>query len=208
MSNSHPFSIPASTIHNEQAETPCLLVCEHASNYIPAHYQNLGLDEQTLNEHICWDPGAHLLTQSLSEELECCAVASNYSRLLIDCNRPIDVASSIPDVSEIYHIPGNVQLCERERDLRIEHVYHPFHATVLAHVERLKLTHHRFPVVGIHSFTPIFHGQQRPWKFSLMWKEECPFVEHLIRYLSNHELADEIGFNEPYSAKTIRAQTC
>ena len=207
MPNSQPFDRPAATLHNEQAEAPCLLVCEHASNYIPSSYQNLGLPDSLLEEHICWDPGALNLMLQLSQSLQCSAGASNHSRLLVDSNRPIDVASSIAATSEVYRVPGNENINDAERNKRIEHVYLPFHHAVLMHVERLKKCHNSFPVVGIHSFTPVFEGQHRPWKFSVMWKEACPFVQRLIAYLAAHEMANEIGFNEPYSAKTIRAHT-
>lgn len=201
------FDQAAYTVYNEGSTAPCILVCEHASNYIPSPYNNLGLAPEVVNEHIAWDPGALAVTQRLAIELDCTAVASNYSRLLIDCNRPVDVASSIADVSEHYEIPGNRSLSEEERNRRVDYIYQPFHSALEAQVLRLKALHPRVPVIGIHSFTPVFHGEARPWKFSLMYANHCEFVNGLRDYLHQHEIAPHIGYNEPYCAKTIRAHT-
>ncbi len=207
MNVTNRFPIPAFVHHNPHSEFPCLLVCEHASNYIPPEYGALGLSESEVAAHIGWDIGARELLDHLVQALECTGVQCNYSRLLIDCNRPLEVASSIPAASEIYAVPGNRDLCDLERQHRIEHIYKPFHAAVESQVQRLKAKHSVFPVIGIHSFTPVFHGAQRPWQFSLMWKEESPFVQALIEYFETHDIRDTVGFNEPYSGKTIRAQT-
>ena len=60
-------------MHNTGADTPTdepvrvwnaagrggvVLICEHASNHIPALYAQLGLPPQALQTHIAWDPGA------------------------------------------------------------------------------------------------------------------------------------------------------
>jgi predicted N-formylglutamate amidohydrolase len=34
-----------------------LIVCEHASNFIPASFAGLGLEGAALESHIAWDPG-------------------------------------------------------------------------------------------------------------------------------------------------------
>jgi N-formylglutamate deformylase len=40
-----------------------------------------------------------------------------------------------------------------------------------------------------------------------MWKQESPFVNALIEHFEKHEISSVVGFNEPYSGKTIRAHT-
>ena len=201
------FSAPAFEVKNEAAEFPCLLVCEHASNYIPPTYMNLGLSTTDIETHIGWDIGARALLDHLSTNLKCSTVSCNYSRLLIDCNRPLDAASLIPDVSEHYTVPGNSDISHQEHQLRINSIYKPFHAAVESQVLRLKDLHPQLPVIGIHSFTPVFHGEKRPWEFSLMWKQKSPFIRALIEYFQNHEIKDVVGYNEPYSVEAIRAYT-
>ena len=45
-------------------------------------------------------------------------MAQRYSRLVIDCNRPPDVASSIPAISDATAIPRNEGISAHERDAR------------------------------------------------------------------------------------------
>ena len=201
------FAVPAFEVQNEAAEFPCLFVCEHASNYIPPAYMKLGLSLADIETHIGWDLGARDLLDHLSKELMCTTVSCNYSRLLIDCNRPLEVESIIPTVSEHYKVPGNTNIGHQERQIRSDSIYKPFHAAVESQVLRLTEKHTQLPIIGIHSFTPVFHGEKRPWEFSLMWKQESPFISALIEHFQNHEIKDVVGYNEPYSVEAIRAHT-
>ena len=47
-------------VHVDQmADAPSVIVvCEHATNRVPAHLAGLGLDDDILTRHIAWDPGA------------------------------------------------------------------------------------------------------------------------------------------------------
>src|SRR3546814_12172053 len=57
-------------ILNEHGRSPVVLICEHASNHIPAEYDGLGLDAETLHDHIAWDIGAAAVTRALSRKLD------------------------------------------------------------------------------------------------------------------------------------------
>ena len=59
----------ALTIINSASRGPLVLTCEHASCAVPVEYDDLGLDDEQLTEHIGWDIGAGALTQSLAREL-------------------------------------------------------------------------------------------------------------------------------------------
>lgn len=96
------YTKPAYHLLHEDSEHPLILVCEHASHYIPPALHDLGLDPVAAREHIAWDPGALELAQSLSQALGATLIAANYSRLLIDLNRPPHAADSIPLQSEIF----------------------------------------------------------------------------------------------------------
>jgi predicted N-formylglutamate amidohydrolase len=65
-----------------------LITCEHASNDIK--YTKLSNDEEHLHrsQHY-FDIGAENLAHSLSENLRCLSVMSNYSKLLIDPAKPL-----------------------------------------------------------------------------------------------------------------------
>ena len=97
---------PALEIVNQAGRSPIVLICEHASNHMPAEYGGLGLGPVDLSRHIAWDVGAAEVTRHLARLLDAPAFLAGYSRLLIDLNRPLGAASSIPLVSEATEIPG------------------------------------------------------------------------------------------------------
>jgi predicted N-formylglutamate amidohydrolase len=82
---------PSANDHvNADGAAPVVLVCEHASNYLPTRYRGLGLPKQELSRHIAWDIGAAELTRHLATRLGAIAFLAGASRLLVDCNRPLD----------------------------------------------------------------------------------------------------------------------
>ena len=44
-------------VYNESGAAPVLLVCDHASRFIPRALAGLGLSEAELCRHIAWDMG-------------------------------------------------------------------------------------------------------------------------------------------------------
>ena len=74
---------------------------------MPKKLGDLGVPESELTRHIAWDIGIAGVAERLSDHLDAHLIAQRYSRLVIDCNRPIGAASSIPVFSEATTIPGN-----------------------------------------------------------------------------------------------------
>src|ERR671912_2375965 len=74
-------------IENPSGRSPVLLICEHASNHLPARYGSLGLGPAELESHIAWDPGALGVAQALSRLLDAPLVHAGVSRLVLDLNR-------------------------------------------------------------------------------------------------------------------------
>src|SRR5262245_12393517 len=89
-----PWPEPVETLHID-GRSPIVLLCEHASSYIPPEYDGLGLGAADLERHIAWDIGAAEVTRHLSAMLDAAAFLGTYSRLMIDLNRPPGVRSSI-----------------------------------------------------------------------------------------------------------------
>ena len=58
MSSAVTAEQPVAAVDNPQGRSPILLICEHASNRLPARYGTLGLTSSELESHIAWDPGA------------------------------------------------------------------------------------------------------------------------------------------------------
>ncbi|MEM7210517.1 MAG: N-formylglutamate amidohydrolase, partial [Pseudomonadota bacterium] len=68
-----------------------VLVCDHATNIVPPGIAALGVQAEDMARHIAWDVGAAGVTRGLAESLGATAVLSQFSRLVIDPNRGIDV---------------------------------------------------------------------------------------------------------------------
>ena len=84
-----------------------LIVADHASNYIPKKYKNLGLTKKDILTHKAYDPGVRDLAINLSNKLDSQLVLGEYSRLLIDCNRDINDPTLISVISDRKLILGN-----------------------------------------------------------------------------------------------------
>src|ERR1700691_1167245 len=91
-----------------------VIVVDHASWRIPSRLGNLGLPASELRRHIAWDIGSLAVARKVAAALDAPLIAQNYSRLVIDCNRDPEVASSIPTISESAQIPGNIDLSSEE----------------------------------------------------------------------------------------------
>ena len=52
---------------NKVENSNIILLCDHASQYIPSEYKDLGISEKLKNEHISYDIGAANLTAKISE---------------------------------------------------------------------------------------------------------------------------------------------
>jgi predicted N-formylglutamate amidohydrolase len=184
------------TVHNASGKGRAILVCEHASNFIPADYAGLGLSAADLQRHIAWDIGAHGTAQQLAERLDAPLVSANYSRLLLDLNRPLSAQDSITEHSEDTPIPGNQALTEREIQRR-HSLYAPFHQAVDALIAH-RLAESAPAVISIHSFTPVYHGKKRPWHIGVLSQHDRRLADALLAVF-RHDSALCVGDNQPYA---------
>jgi len=196
---------PAVTIINEAGESDIVLLCEHASNFIPAEFRRLGLPPEDLTRHIAWDIGVADLSRLLSARLDAPLFLAGYSRLLIDCNRPLGVPTSIPEVSETTVIPGNLGLDQAARDGRAQRFYWPFQRAVAAHLDDRQTRGRRTVVIGVHSFTPVFKGIARPWHAGVLYRESAELGEALLSALVEPELV--LAANQPYQITDVTDYT-
>jgi predicted N-formylglutamate amidohydrolase len=190
-----PDEPAAVEIINADGCSSAVLVCDHASNRVPKRLSMLGLDASQLADHIGWDPGAANVARYLSADLDAPLVLSGYSRLVIDCNRPLRSAESIPEQSAGVTIPGNRGLSPDERAIRINALYRPYHCTI----GRLLDARSQRPtfLLNIHSFTPILNGSSRPWHIGVSHGHNRE-LSVLMRGALAHSGDFTIGDNEPY----------
>lgn len=182
---------------NEHGRSDVVLLCEHASGHMPAEYADLGLTPADRFRHIVWDIGAAAVTRGLATRLDACAFLGNYSRLLIDLNRPLCSATSIPVRSEDTFVAGNSGLEESERERRVDRIFRPFHDRVATHLASREAIGRPTRIVAVHSFTPVFHGKRRPWHAGVLYDKSRAFGDAVIERLRDGS-ALNVDANVPY----------
>ena len=185
-------------VENPDGVGPIVIVCDHASNRIPAEYASFGFEEDALQTHIAWDPGALAVARLLSAELDAPLIWPDVSRLVIDCNRAADMASLIVTESEGRPVLANRDLSDEERKRRLDTIHRAYHAAIEACLARRRASHLPTMLIAIHSYTPVFLGKARPWQVGIVFDDDQRLADHLITGLeADPELT--VGINEPYS---------
>jgi predicted N-formylglutamate amidohydrolase len=175
-----------------------VLACDHASRRIPQTLGTLGLSEAELATHIAWDIGAAGVAGALSALLDATLILQGYSRLVIDCNRPPGVPSSIPVLSERTSIPGNLDLTPAAIACRRQEIFEPYHHELRAVLDQRQAEDKTTLLVAVHSFTPVYHGAVRPWHVGLMYRHDARMADTLSRLL-RRDGSLTVGDNEPYA---------
>lgn len=170
---------------NPAGRSAVLLVCEHASNFVPVVFDNLGLSDALLHSHIAWDPGALAVAKVLSATLDAPLIAQRVSRLVYDCNRPPQVVSAVPAISELHPIPGNSGLSAVERYARVESVYQPFQQAVGVVLDDRLDAGQKPVLVTVHSFTPFYKGARRDVELGILYDSDARLAEALLRAVNN-----------------------
>lgn len=178
--------------------SPYFLVCDHASRRLPRTLGSLGLSPTELKSHIAWDIGVAGLASRLAERLHACLMLQTYSRLVIDCNRPLGVPDSIATLSERTRIPGNEGLSCTEANLRAREIFYPYHNRIRAALDGRQHGERPTLLVALHSFTPTFLGVDRPWHIGVLYHRDVRLSQILLDLL-RHEEGVIVGENEPYA---------
>lgn len=181
-----------------QGRSPFFLICDHASARLPRSLGSLGLPPQALQRHIAWDIGAAGVARALSEMLDATLIEQCYSRLAIDCNRPLTSAESIPVLSEDTAIAGNAALGACDAARRAQEIFMPYHERIAATLDRRQQRGQPSLLVAVHSFTPVYLGVARPWHIGLLYHRDPRVARRLLEVLrADAELV--VGDNEPYA---------
>ncbi len=186
------------SVHNPHGMSAFLLVADHAGNRIPRSLAGLGVAEAERTRHIAWDIGIAGVGRFLADALDATLIQQNYSRLVIDCNRPLDAATSIPDISEYTAIPGNVGLSEASRAARAREIFRPYHERLEAELDLRQRAGRPAALIALHSFTPVFKGVTRPWHAGALYNRD-PRLAHRLIALLEAEKGVVVGDNEPYT---------
>lgn len=183
---------------NSGGQTPLLLVCEHAGQAVPQRLGRLGLNPGEIDLHIGWDVGAAAVTRAMALTIDCPAVLQRYSRLVIDCNRPLGAVDSVLGVSDGVPIPVNVSLSAQDRHQREEAIFAPFDLAVIrARTARTRM------ILAIHSFTPrlAVNGIDRPWHLGFLFRKDSATSARLATTIAELRSDLIIGMNQPYKVE-------
>lgn len=183
---------------NGASRSCLLLVCEHAGQAIPAKLGQLGVTDRILDDHHGWDIGAEALARAVAARLEAPLILQRYSRLVIDCNRPLDTPGSIPANSFGAPIPGNVALGPLERAARANEIFEPLSDAIVDGFSR----HQRSAAFSIHSFAPEMNGTHRPWHAGFLSRTDLQTGQALMDHISRARPDLSLALNEPYQIET------
>lgn len=177
-----------------------LILCDHASNALPADYGTLGLPPAQLDRHIAYDIGAAGVTRALAGLLGVPALLTGYSRLLIDPNRGADDPTLIMRLSDGAVVPGNAAIDAAEVARRVARYYAPYHTAIDAEIDAAIALGRPPALVSIHSFTHAWRGTPRPWHATVLWDKDPRLALPLIEAL-RAEAGLVVGENVPYTGK-------
>ncbi|HTT06326.1 MAG TPA: N-formylglutamate amidohydrolase [Steroidobacteraceae bacterium] len=175
-----------------------MIACDHASRRFPEALGTLGLPERECRRHIAYDIGAREVALSLGARLGAVVILQNYSRLVIDCNRPLQAVDSIVLKSELTAIPGNLQLSEADVLARRAAIFEPYHRQIDAELTRRQRLGRPTLLLGMHSFTPQYLGHNRPWHVGALSLNDRRAAAALLGIL-RREPDLVVGDNEPYA---------
>jgi predicted N-formylglutamate amidohydrolase len=190
--------VPPVREYREAGGSPFLLTCDHYGRLIPRALGDLGLPESELARHIAWDIGIAGVAEQLATQLDAHLVAQRYSRLVIDCNRPPEVASSIPRISEATTIPGNEAIAREAAQARRAQIFDPYHRRIREIIDQRLGAGRPTVLVALHSFTPVYAGIARPWHIGTLYHRDRHLAPLLLKLLrAEGDLV--VGDNEPYA---------
>ncbi len=179
-----------------QGSSPFLLICDHASNRVPASLNGLGVPQAELERHIGWDIGALDVARRMAAAMRTRLIHQAYSRLVIDCNRPPHVEQAFPLRSDGTDIPGNAAMDRIGAAARVAEIFHPYHAAIAAELD--SRADRPTVLLSMHSYTPK-HGdfpEPRPWPVSLLFNRDNRFSDALAAHLRRRGV--KVGMNQPY----------
>src|SRR3984893_2076585 len=183
---------------NVAGRSPFLLTCDHYGRALPRVLGDLGLPADELGRHIAWDIGIAGVADALSKQLDANLIAQRYSRLVIDCNRPLAAPGSIPRISEATVIPGNEGLTRDAVEARRRQVFDPYHRRIGEVIDRRLREGIPTVLVSLHSFTPVYAGIARPWHVGTLYHRDTRLPPLLLQ-LFRGEGDLVVGDNEPYA---------
>jgi predicted N-formylglutamate amidohydrolase len=185
-------------VENASGRSTYFLICDHAGTRIPRQLGSLGLPAEELQRHIGWDIGAAAVALKLADALDATLILQPYSRLVVDCNRPLHSPESIVSISDGTSIPGNHEISPTDASLRQLEIFTPYHARIRDELDARQCRKQPTVLIAMHSFTPIYRGHQRPWHVGVLYNRDARLA-HALGAALRAETGLIVGDNEPYT---------
>ena len=189
-------------VEGRDGASPFFIVCDHAGNLIPRALGALGLAAGDLSRHIAWDLGAAGVARRLGAALGAHTVWQRYSRLVIDCNRPLGAPDSITRSSERTAIPGNQDVGPAAAGARAREIFQPYHDEIQWALDQRAAAGRPTILVAMHSFTPLFLDRARPWHVGILFNRDPRLARPLLQALREED-GLVVGENEPYAVTDL-----
>jgi predicted N-formylglutamate amidohydrolase len=83
---------------------------------------------------------------------------------------------------------------------RIDAYYHPYNQAIETAIDAA-LNAGEVPIIlSVHSFTPVWRGQARPWQAAVLWDQDARLRDVMIDYMARQPDI-HFGDNAPYSGQ-------
>lgn len=169
--------------------------CEHGGNYVPPPYQTLfRSQEELLNSHRGYDPGALPLARALAKGMAAPLKKSQTTRLLVDLNRSPGSHSLFSEISR--------ELKKQQKNQLLAKQYRPYRTAVSETIYGLIANGIQVVHLSVHSFTPILRGNERNADLGLLYNptfcEDKTFCQNWGHLLAEQLPELKIRYNYPY----------
>jgi predicted N-formylglutamate amidohydrolase len=194
---------------NSAGPSAIFLTCEHAGRAVPAALGDLGVAPEEMDRHIAYDVGAEGLARFLSERLDAALILQRYSRLVIDCNRPLQAEDCVVALSDGTVVPINADVGDLDRRRRYVEIHQPLHEAIAVALDQRLAGGNPLFLVSVHSFTPVMRstGAVRDFELGLLYNRDARFAERLADAFGAANPDVTVKLNEPYVVDDVSDYT-
>ena len=185
---------------NADGRSELFLTCEHAGRAVPLALGDLGVPAAEMDRHIAYDVGAEGLSRLLSARLDAALVLQRYSRLVIDCNRPLSASDCFVETSDGTAVPANTGLDQWERKRRYVEIHQPLHEAITVALDQRRAAGRPTVLVSVHSFTPLMRatGAVRDFELGLLHNSDRRLADALAEAFRAENPDITVRLNAPY----------
>ena len=184
-------------LHGADRASSMLITCEHASPALPAPLVLAEADRPWFETHWAFDIGAATVARRLADRRQCTAILSKFSRLVCDPNRDATNPTWIRTEIEGHPLSFNQDIDAAERERRRLSYHDPYHAVIDRLLGQRIPSGADIPLLSIHSFTPVYAGEDRSMELGILFDRYAPIAERLAGELRREGFVTAL--NAPYS---------